>query len=283
VDLYNYALVRCVPEPRTGEFINIGAIAGSGDRADWEVRQIENERRAARLCSSEHLASVHRFLGSVAERIEQAEEDFEPLPSDWLFTLHGDLRNVVQLSQPLPAVGDTAADVLDTVFERMLIDPERASRGFVGKATLLASLRKVFQAHLGAATFMERPEVFVGNHLRSHLDFAVGRDATVQITQAWSFQKGTIDDVATEVKSWGFALERLRSGEAARIVSRDGSEVRKIESDVEIDVLFAAPQTARQHEVFEEAREVFSSVGATAYSNTDAEDLGKHARDLVDA
>ena len=36
---YVYSLVRCVPDPRTGEFVNVGAIAGDPFTGDWSVRQ----------------------------------------------------------------------------------------------------------------------------------------------------------------------------------------------------------------------------------------------------
>jgi Protein of unknown function (DUF3037) len=44
--LYQYSVVRCVPEPRTGEFINVGAIAGSAEDGNWDARLITSFRRA---------------------------------------------------------------------------------------------------------------------------------------------------------------------------------------------------------------------------------------------
>ena len=37
---YVFSLVRCVPNPRTGEFVNVGAIAGDPESEDWSVRQV---------------------------------------------------------------------------------------------------------------------------------------------------------------------------------------------------------------------------------------------------
>ncbi len=43
---YVYSLVRFVPDPARGEFVNVGAIAGSEDGAEWQIRQVENTVRA---------------------------------------------------------------------------------------------------------------------------------------------------------------------------------------------------------------------------------------------
>src|ERR1700757_3924835 len=72
---------------------------------------------------------------------------------------------------------------------------------------------------------IERPSLIVGEHVKTQLDFVFGRhDHPVQITQAWSFQKGTIEDVATEVKAWGYALARVQEGRSkARIEGAEAS------------------------------------------------------------
>ncbi len=202
---------RTRPGPRTGEFVNVGAIAGSADDDSWGVRQIQNERRAARLCEPRHLAAVHEFLALIADQLNAAEMESQPMPNDWLQSLHNEMRNVVQLSAPQAAVGQSASQVLDVVFDQMLIDPERVARNFVSKATLLASLRRAYKARIEQGLVAEKPEAVVGDHLRTQFDFEIGSPArAVQISQAWSFQKGSVEQVSTEVKSWGYALARLR-------------------------------------------------------------------------
>jgi len=44
-----YSLIRYVPDPARGEFVNVGAIAGSEDAGDWQVRQLQNPARARAL------------------------------------------------------------------------------------------------------------------------------------------------------------------------------------------------------------------------------------------
>jgi hypothetical protein len=43
---YVYSVVRYVPNPASGEFVNIGVIAGSDETGDWSLRQAGNQRRA---------------------------------------------------------------------------------------------------------------------------------------------------------------------------------------------------------------------------------------------
>lgn len=69
--------------------------------------------------------------------------------------------------------------------------------------TLLAPLRKAYRGRVDALSVREKPEIHVGGHLRRNVGFAVRAESAIQIAQAWSFQKGSVEDVATEVKSWG--------------------------------------------------------------------------------
>jgi hypothetical protein len=41
-----YSVVRFVPDPARGEFVNVGAIVGSEESSEWGLRQIENPVRA---------------------------------------------------------------------------------------------------------------------------------------------------------------------------------------------------------------------------------------------
>ncbi len=43
---YWMSVVRFVPDPARGEFVNVGAIAGSDETEEWEVRAVANWRRA---------------------------------------------------------------------------------------------------------------------------------------------------------------------------------------------------------------------------------------------
>jgi hypothetical protein len=93
---YVYSLVRCVPDPQTGEFVNVGAIAGDPETGDWSLRQVSNESRVRRLAGSSQLEAVHRFLTTVGIQIDEAVAQLDNgatpalLDADWLGSLHHD-------------------------------------------------------------------------------------------------------------------------------------------------------------------------------------------------
>lgn len=288
---YLYALVRCVPDPRTGEFINVGAIAGDAETGDWAIRQVSSEKRAFKLAGSAALESVHGFLARAQEAIEMQELLFDQdadgsvefLTEDWLHGLYRNHRNVVQLAPPTPMLAASAEEALDLVFERMIIDPVSQPRNFgTTKHAVLAGVRAAYQlAQLPPFLIRQRAEVYVGANLHSPIDFAIANGAAVQLTQAWSFQVNGINDITTQVKSWAYALSRIRDGETARVIS--DSHVSTISSDVDLQVVVALPKTGEQTEAFEEATQVFTELGATVNETQSAQDVADRAAELISA
>ena len=122
-----YSLIRFVPDPARGEFVNVGVIIGSEESSEWRVRRIEEPR---------HVRSVdeNALLGAVWSFIDRVEADIDNLDAvhvlpevelteDWLWRLHADHQNIVQLSAPTPMVARTADGALESVFDLMVADP----------------------------------------------------------------------------------------------------------------------------------------------------------------
>lgn len=287
---YLYSVVRCVPDPRTGEFVNVGAIVGSPETSDWALRQVSSESRVRKMAGVKELEAVHGFLARVGERIDEANESVdagaEPLTSTWLHQLHHDHRNVVQVSAPTPVVASDAESALDVIFDRLIIDPVSQRRDYVGKARVVSALRAAYRrAEIDDALVRPRSELFVGGSLHALLDFAIANGSAVQICQAWSFQRASVEQVTTDVKAWGYAVSRLRDGEEARLVSAE-SRVSSISSDVPVEVVVALPKTSEQERAYEESSQVFDelSVAVVALDEVDsvgaraAERLSRHSR-----
>ena len=124
---FTYSLIRFVPDPARGEFVNVGVIIGSEESSEWRVRRIEEPR---------HVRSVdeNALLGAVWSFIDRVEADIDNLDAvhvlpevelteDWLWRLHADHQNIVQLSAPTPMVARTADGALESVFDLMVADP----------------------------------------------------------------------------------------------------------------------------------------------------------------
>lgn len=283
-----YSLVRCVPDPRTGEFVNVGAIAGSAEAGEWAVRQLSSEARVRKMAGPRELEAVHGFLARVGEQVDlQMELDAADsdglLPETWLHALHHDHRNVVQLSAPAVVAASSAESALDLIFERMLIDPLSQRRDFVDKKRVVSGLRAAYKrASVADDLVQSRVNLFVGDHLRAPVDFAIANGVAVQLTQAWSFQRSSVDQVTTEVKAWGYALAQLRAGAAARVVGTEG-HVSSLKSEVDLEVVVALPKTKDQQDAFEEATQVFDQLNASVRSLDEVDLVGVRAAELVAA
>lgn len=283
---YLYSVVRCVPDPRTGEFLNVGAIAGDPITGDWSIRQISNATRIRRLADPSVVAAVHGWMAWVGEQVDDQlslldEGDGEPLGEDWLLALHREQRNVVQLSKPVPVIADNVDDALTLVFDQMIIDPLPRGYKFVTKHRVLAEVREAYrQAHIEDKHVRPRVEVYVGDRVHSPVDFAVTNRTVVQLTQAWSFQKATVSEVSTQVKAWGYALRRVRDGDEARVLNGN-HKAAAVPENVSIDVVVAEPKTSEQEDVFGEALQVFSNLDASVRGLDDVHEVGERAAALL--
>ena len=285
---YVYSLVRCVPDPRTGEFINVGAIVGDPESGDWSMRQVSNETRVRKLSGPVHLDAVHRFLTEVGIKLDEARALMENegtngvLDAAWLESLHYDHRNVVQLSAPTPMAAESAEQALDFLFAGQVIDPQMQSREpVVTKWTVISDLRRAYrQAAVDSRLIHQKAELYVGQHLHAPLDFAIIADQALQIAQGWSFRRADIDDVSTQVKAWAFPIGRLRAEDDARVISA-GETVSRISRDVDVQVIVAEPRTGEQIRAYEEASQVFAQVRASVHTLAETDEVGRYAAELV--
>ena len=146
-----YSLIRFVPDPARGEFINVGAIVGCEESSEWGIRQISNTRRARALGNPDALKTVWSFIDRLGEKIDRYQFSLESLlPSnlelseDWLEDLHNDHRNIVQLSPPTPILTSSVEDALDRVFDLAVLDPARQQHPGRWKNKVLAATRKAY-------------------------------------------------------------------------------------------------------------------------------------------
>jgi hypothetical protein len=285
---YVYSLVRCVPDPQTGEFVNVGAIAGDPVAGDWSMRQVSNESRVRKLAGPLQLDAVHRFLTEVGVQIDDMRSQMEHdstvalLDENWLQSLHYDHRNVVQLSPPTPMMADSAEQALDVLFAGPVIDPQlQAREKIVTKLSVISDLREAYRrAAVADRLIQPRPELYVGQHVHTMLDFAIVAGQAVQLTQGWSFRRSGVDEVSTQVKAWAYAVGLLRNREEARIVSAS-DQVSRIAPDVDVEVVVARPQTAEQVRAYEEAEQVFTRLGASIRGLNEVDAVGRQAAELV--
>jgi hypothetical protein len=280
-----YSLVRCVPNPNTGEYVNLGALVGDPATGQWRLRLLSDPRRASRFAGAAAYGACQRYLAQLTAEIDESWEALmhgsaDALGRDWLDAICSEHRNVVQFSDPLTVVAENVDAATDKIFEHRIIDPlPEARQRVLTKHTLRAAMRDAYRAEIEQGHVNEAVDLVVGDNVHTVIDFAVANGKVVQVTQAWSFQLAGYEDVSTQVKSWAYAIERLRSRDASKILRPGG--VSEIDDQVDVRVIVAEPQSKRQEEIHAEAIQVFRQVRASIHSWEHADDVAREAAALL--
>lgn len=283
---YVYSIVRFVPDPARGEYINVGAIVGSDQSSEWQVRQVENPRRAKALDQRGSLGAVWTFLDRVAGAINEHEQAIEqlfavePMLSEgWLEHLFTDHRNVVQLSEPAPISADSADEAMASILDLMIVDPERQRRGPT-KHTALAALRQAYRDLLKPDTIRERVVARAGR-FTTPFDFAIANGHLVQLSHAWSFRSVTPEDVSQQVKAWGWTVGEMKQSGGV-VESRAPAGVTFEYSDaVDIEVVVIPPGTGEQFSPYREALDVFDRLDVPVRALEQTTDVVRVAQELL--
>lgn len=294
-----YSTVRVVPNPATGEFANLAAIAGSDLTGEWTIRSIQNERRARVFCGHHALVAGHDFVSRIGMLIDLEawnDDDFE-LQADtrtddleghvseaWLAQIAATNRHVVQLSPPHPILAESAEDALDVIFANMLPEPLRRRRSLT-KWALVSSMSTSFSAvGLQPKYDFERRVAFnASGPQRFHhtIDFAVADSHARQLVQAWSFQISEQSDLSRDVKAWGWTMRELR--EHGGEVSMHGRKVA-VPADVPIEVVIAPPTDdagSAEQDRYGEALNVFDELEVSVTEHGQEAAIADRAADLM--
>ena len=263
-----YSLIRFVPDPARGEFINVGAIAGSEESSEWGIRQISNARRARAIGQRDTLSALQAvwyFFDSIGGIIDNHQDSLEALfpseiePSEgWLEALYRDHRNIVQLSQPTPILADNVEDALDRIFQHAILDPAPQHRRGRWKNEVLAATRQAYRRHsIGASELYERVLLSTEHH-DDRFDFAVMNGTTLQLVRSWSFRDMEAQRLSSQIKSWGWTVRSTRDS-GGHIEIRDG-QIFDVNADVDIEVICIPPDPDQDISVYEEGKSVFKAL-----------------------
>lgn len=285
---YTYSLIRFVPDPARGEFVNVGAIVGSDESSEWQVRQIQNPVRARAIDAHGSLDAVWTFIDRVGTEVDSFEASlhqslFGPkveLSEGWLWRLHADHQNIVQVSAPTPMVAESADDALERVFDLMVLDPAVHKHSFVKKHRALAAMRRAYQesAIMRQRELSERVILRTSHHAE-RFDFAVSNGGLVQLAQTWSFQIPNQETLAEQVKAWGWTLRDARDA-GGQVSTADGQEF-DFEADVDVKVVYVPASADHPAPAFVDAQHVFGELGITAVPHLQASDVARRARELL--
>ena len=280
---YTYSIIRFVPDPATGEFINIGAIAGNDDANDWAIRIVRNMSRARRLDDGRGLLRPALLaVSSIQEMVEasQMELPFRP-PSTMnekeLWRIFGEWRNIIQLSEPMPLSAESADQALDLVFYDLVVDPQIKHRR--DRRWLHAEMKRAFaKVDLRIGTDVaERPLITRGPY-RERFSFAVANGQVIQLTQIWSFQIAGVDDLLDEVKAWAWLVSHIR--DKAGFADTDRGRL-KIPRDVDVVAVYESPSNDAGKQALKEAKAAARELNATLVRAGEIEGVAHRAKELM--
>lgn len=283
---YVYSILRFVPDPARGEFVNIGAIVGSDECSEWALQLVSNQSRAKRLDEHGVLPKVWSHIGDLDTDIEAyqdaLEEGTEPpveISEGWLAQLQQDFRNVVQLSQPAPIVSDTLEDALGFVFDKFIVDPVTRRFEFQKKNVATAAVRRAFR-DFGLQKGGQYFETLTvrGSHHKERFDFAVANGRALQLTHTFSFQVPDKEGLFENIKAWAFTVEDVRQNGGSAI--KDAKHLI-VPRDVPVAVVYVPPKEGDDGDVLEEAHYAFDKIDAQHYPLEQANSVGRLASDLL--
>jgi hypothetical protein len=283
---YSYSVIRFVPDPVRGEFVNVGAIVGSEESSEWAVRQVDNPVRARHLDERGTLPAVWAFIDGVGRDIDAYEEiiegdiagavDFAP-SEEWLTDLHSRQNNIVQVSAPMRLVAESLDEAVETVFTQLVVDPAKRSGGTT-KHPALAAVRRAYRG-AGLLPRMVEGGVLEADGHRERLDFGIANGRVVQITQAWSFRVADQDSLARYVRAWGWAVKAAQTS-GGRLRTTDET-ILEVPRDVDVEVVYIPPNGHRDASALADVRSVFEALHAREVPLEDASGVADRAVELL--
>jgi hypothetical protein len=277
---YHFSMLRFVPDPARGEFVNIGAIAGDDDASDWAFRLIQNFRRAKAIDDNGRLGMALAFADKVEEHVAAVEQlpetGDEPVSLRLLESWVEEMRNVVQITPPTPLIADSAEAALDLVFSELVVDPAARRFRFEKKHRAVGSTRKAYRDHrVPDESIATRAPVSSGPY-EGMFDFAVFNGQVVQLVNCWSFQLPNQLELAEEVKAWAWVVHELR--EHGGVLRVGGHELTVPAADeIEVVSVFIPPEDDQPAHAFEEARAAFGETRVRAVPVEQADEVGLSA------
>lgn len=276
---YHYSVIRFVPSPTRGEFVNLGVIVGSDATDEWAMELVGRKSRAAKLDDAGILPLVSTELQRLQLRFsgdddESSWGDGPEINEVWLAEMASQSRNVVQYTPPQPILAVDVAAAMEKLWNTFIVDHVPQKRESLSRHQIRTRyLKSLQQFQLTPDQLKAKVKLSTG-HSTTSIDVAVYNGVAKRLTQCWSFQVKDTESVLNEVKAWGWTMRDLR---------RSGGEIRtstrriQVPGEVELSVVYALMADTKPDEFTEEAIEVFNDadVHATAIQ---LEDLDAHAR-----
>jgi hypothetical protein len=173
-----------------------------------------------------------------------------------------------------------AEEALERVFEELIVDPANGRKGTQNKHTALAAVRRSYREnHIGKENLQERATLQTKHHHRERVDFAVTNGRVVQLTHTWSFQVADQDELAEQIKAWGWTIRDAWESGGALLVP-DATEL-EVDEGVDVEVVYVQPRRGERSPAWEDAQHVFEVLNARYVPLEKAAEVGRKAHELL--
>jgi hypothetical protein len=256
---YKYSVIRFVPSPVRGEFVNIGVIVGSEKNGDWAIDVVSSRSRASKLDDENVLPMVASDLQRLQSMIESYSDPdlLDPpfdLTEEWLSQLSRDSRNLLQYTAPNTVLADSATTALEKLWKLMVVEPVPQKRSSLTRRSVISRFVSALERHDLDMTLVKRNAKLETSKTHAAIDVVVHNGVVRDITQCWSLQIKDSDAVTNDIKSWGWTIRTLR--ERGGVIMAAGlQEPLRVPENVRIGVVYAESES---REVTDEALEVFN-------------------------
>jgi len=255
---YQYSIIRFVPSPIRGEFVNLGLIVGSDQTGEWLIDVVSSRSRATKLDDE----NVFPMVAADIQRLQSNIESYSDpdmfgasvdLSLDWLRELSRDSQNLLQFSTPKTVLATSAQEALDKLWRFLVFEPTKSSRTSVTKISVLSRYWTALKEHEFSAKNIKKKVLLETSKVHLPIDVIVHNGEVKDITQCWSLQIKDTDGLVNDIRSWGWTMRTLREKGGDIIVNERRIPVP---SDVRIGVVYAPSDDSK---VTDEAFEVFQN------------------------
>lgn len=283
---FDYWVIRYVPDPVRGEFVNLGVIAGAGSQ--WQFRKVSSLQRASRLGGS--ATATRSFLTRIGDSIDSELHDVAALidlpgehtSAGFLEDLRTRMNGIVQLSAPRPIRAQTVDDAADIAFDLMVVDNGPVTR-HRSRTQVAQHVLEAFTHDPQVSRHLARARQARVDNQRVDYDVAVTGDVTVQVNRAWSFTMRDTSRLETNIQAWSYMMGRLRAEGGELVRPRNSkSPTVEIPADVQANVIYRAPITEEGKRVMTTALRNWDRLEIQAVQEGETSRLVREARELIE-
>lgn len=280
---YDYWVIRYVPDPIRGEFVNIAVVAGRGE--DWSFRRVGNLGRASRLGGS--AAMTDSFMKRIEDAISLRLDTVQSLvPAGPAVLGKGDIEdlrvrmnNIVQISNARPVLANSAEEAANLAFELMIVDTDTPV-SHRSRTKVINKLRDAFELRPELARHLAKSRrAFVGSQ-GANIDFAVKNRHVHQMSQVWAFDVKDTQRLQTNIQAWNYLLGLLRT-EGGHLAEKHNQTGAEIPRSVDINAVFTPPDTSAGEEQFAIAQDGWNRLGVQIVPSSNSDSIVDEAERLL--